>query len=236
MKRRCYKKGTKEYDSYGGRGIRICSEWYDEVTGKVNNDNFISWAMNNGWRPGQQIDRIDNDKGYSPENCRWVTQKKNVRNKSNNRILTYKGESRCISEWAEILGMPVVTLHSRIASGWTVDKSIETPVGEECESRIEFNGERKSIARWARDLGISYTALRHRIQRGEKPSEALTRKVGDGTFVPLTYHGKTQSIKDWSKELGLSYGTLVARVQVLKWSAERALSTPIRKLKIKRKI
>jgi len=85
MKQRCYNPNTQWYINYGGRGIVICDEWLGE-NGLIN---FIKWAENNGYIPNQDlsIDRIDNDKGYSSDNCRWTTrdiQMLNRRNPKNN--------------------------------------------------------------------------------------------------------------------------------------------------------
>lgn len=74
MHRRCNNKKTWNYKNYGGRGIKICKEWQN------NRALFILWALDNGYRNNLQIDRIDNEKGYSPENCRWVTRSTNARN------------------------------------------------------------------------------------------------------------------------------------------------------------
>ena len=75
MKQRCYRESHKNYHLYGGRGIRVCKEWRESF------DAFLDWAKRNGYRSGLQIDRIDNEKGYCPENCRFVTPAENARNK-----------------------------------------------------------------------------------------------------------------------------------------------------------
>ena len=83
-----------------------------------------------GKRPeGMQIDRKDNNKGYSPDNCRWATRKQQLRNTRRNRQLTFKGETKCLSAWAEDFGFSAQLLWSRIVrSGWSVEKALGTPV------------------------------------------------------------------------------------------------------------
>jgi hypothetical protein len=67
MKRRCYDTNYKQYCNYGGKGITICEEWLN------NSDSFVEWALANGYKPSLTIDKINNDKGYSPDNCQWMT-------------------------------------------------------------------------------------------------------------------------------------------------------------------
>lgn len=75
MKRRCYNKDREGYNRYGGRGIKVCSEWLTDFP------TFMLWAMSNGYTDDLQIDRIDNDKGYHSSNCRWTTTEVNCRNR-----------------------------------------------------------------------------------------------------------------------------------------------------------
>ena len=74
MKSRCYRKNHINYDSYGGRGITVCNEWKNDPIA------FINWSNKNGYSPDIELDRIDNDKGYSPNNCHWITHAENSRN------------------------------------------------------------------------------------------------------------------------------------------------------------
>jgi len=118
MKRRCANRKDSAYPRYGGRGIKVCREWHDLK-------KFVTWAENNGYRKGLEIDRIDNDKGYSPENCRWTTSKEQGRNKRNNRIVKYKEAEYCIAELAEEIKMPYHRLYQRIHKlGWSVEKAV----------------------------------------------------------------------------------------------------------------
>ena len=83
MKNRCLNPNFKQYKDYGGRGITICPEWTDKKNGFIK---FRDWALNNGYQEGLEIDRIDNNGNYSPENCRFVTRTKNNRNQRTTKI------------------------------------------------------------------------------------------------------------------------------------------------------
>ena len=95
--KRCNDKSNK---NYGGKGIKICNEWLN------NFENFYNWAIANGYQDNLTIDRIDNNKGYSPDNCRWATKKEQARNMTTNRLITHNGETHCMIEWSEILNIP----------------------------------------------------------------------------------------------------------------------------------
>ena len=109
IKNRC---GCNGLENYAGRGITICDEW------KNSFQAFYDWAMANGYRDDLTIDRIDNDKGYSPDNCRWATMKTQENNRRNNRIVTFQGIEYTVAELADILEIPYQTLLWRINKGW----------------------------------------------------------------------------------------------------------------------
>jgi hypothetical protein len=122
MRSRCANPRSKAYPRYGGRGITVCAEWMHDFPA------FNEWARANGYVHGLEIDRIDNDAGYSPENCRFVTPKKNCRNKSNNFSIEFQGETRLLVEWSERLSIPMKVLHNRIRTyGWSTDRALSTP-------------------------------------------------------------------------------------------------------------
>lgn len=123
MRKRCRLVTDKYYPRYGGKGIDMADAWYD---------SFERFYEDMGARPGGcSIDRIDNSKGYSKENCRWASPKQQNRNRNSNHLLTFRGESKCISEWAEQTGIRKDTLRRRICVyGWEVEKALTTNVGE----------------------------------------------------------------------------------------------------------
>jgi hypothetical protein len=94
---RCTKTRCNEYPHYGGRGIFICREWFDYQT-------FKDWALKAGYADGLEIDRIDNDGNYSPENCRFTTHAVNMGNRRVSHLLTLCGRTECLAAWDLILG------------------------------------------------------------------------------------------------------------------------------------
>lgn len=120
MKRRCYSPTFEAFAYYGGRGIKMCPQW------RKGSRDFISWALAAGWVPGLQIDRIDVDGPYAPENCRFVTRSQNQRNKRNTVRLV---DGRSIHDVAEALGVSIDTVKGRLAKGMTPDAAVFTPLG-----------------------------------------------------------------------------------------------------------
>ena len=114
IKMRCDDISNKRY---GGRGITICNEW-------LNFDNFALWALNNGYKEGLSIDRINNDGNYEPSNCRWVTMKEQCRNKSTNILIEYKDQNITLAELSEITNVPYMTLRDRYYRGDRGDRLI----------------------------------------------------------------------------------------------------------------
>lgn len=108
------------YKNYGGRGISIDPSW----------DTFAVFLSDMGPRPkGHSIDRLDNNLGYFKANCYWATRKQQANNKRNNVLISYKGITRNITQWAENLGMNTTTLHNRVhVLNWSIEKALTTPI------------------------------------------------------------------------------------------------------------
>lgn len=122
MLKRCNNEKSPIYKHYGERGIRVCDEWRGF-------EEFCNWAIHNGYSETLTLDRIDNNGNYSPNNCRWVDMKTQERNTSRNRYLTFRGETRCLMEWAEKLNINYRTLQDRICvRKWSIERAFLTPV------------------------------------------------------------------------------------------------------------
>lgn len=119
MMGRCTRKSNPNYANYGAKGIQVCEAWKDF-------DVFREWAMANGYADNLTIDRIDNNGNYEPGNCKWSTMKDQQNNKKNNHVVTYAGETKTISQWAEDLGIKTHTLFTRFKRGWSVEKALTT--------------------------------------------------------------------------------------------------------------
>ena len=120
IKDRCSNPRTRIFRHYGGKGIFLCARW----------QKFENFLADMGVCPsGLEIDRIDNSKGYEPGNCRWATRQQQCRNYSRNVLLSFRGETKTMIEWSEILSLPYHTLKKRVqAYGWSVDRALTSPV------------------------------------------------------------------------------------------------------------
>lgn len=122
MNERCYKPSDQAYERYGGRGIKVCERWKNSI------QSFID---DMGQKPpGSQLDRINNDGDYCPENCRWATPTTQANNRRSNSIIFYKGRAQTIMEWSRELGMSRRNISARYNKGWTAERIFETPISQ----------------------------------------------------------------------------------------------------------
>jgi hypothetical protein len=119
MMGRCYYPSTTKYSYYGGRGIGVCERWRD----------FWSFVEDMSPRPdGHFLDRIDNNLGYSLQNCRWATKDTHHNNKRDAVILEWKGRSMTIAQWSRELSIHPKTIGLRIARGWCIEDALGAPL------------------------------------------------------------------------------------------------------------
>ena len=203
MMARCYKEDSVNYKYYGGRGITVCDEWKD------NFDNFYSWSIENGFRKDLSIDRIDNNKGYSPTNCKWATKEEQMYNRSMSVELTLDNKTMYMTEWSQELNIDKKTLSWRYRQGWSDEKILTTKPSDR-EIKITYKNETHTMSEWSKILNIPKSRLSNRKRRGWTDKETIEgkRENVNRSKVFIEYNGSRKSLKDWAEELGLNYKTL----------------------------
>lgn len=160
MLKRCTDPRNSGYPRYGGRGIRVCDAWMN---------SFEAFLRDMGPRAaGTTIDRIDNDGNYEPGNCRWVDAKTQARNRGNNRLVTFKGETLTVTEWAQRIGIHPSTLAIRLRN-WPVEEAMSTkqlPTG------------------WSLDMGRNGTLTGRKSRTPEERGIDVCPARGCRAFVP----------------------------------------------------
>lgn len=158
MINRCVNPNKSSYKYYGDRGISFCAEWKEFI-------NFYNWAIQNGYNENLTLDRINPDKDYSPENCRWVTLKEQANNLRTNRKLTYNNETLNISQWAEKTGLSHATITRRLdVYKWSVEKTLTTPVKKPIF--VNYNNENILLSELAKKLNLTYQKAYDKFKRG----------------------------------------------------------------------
>lgn len=132
MKARCSYSSQACYKSYGARGIKVCEEWEHSFS------DFAGWALSHGYNDGLTLERIDVDKGYSPNNCKWITLGEQANNRRTNVLITYQGETLNLSQWCKRFGKDYRLVHNRMRkNGWSFEKAMFEPVHVEKRNRKE---------------------------------------------------------------------------------------------------
>lgn len=167
MKHRCYVESGSAYARYGARGIRVCRRWQN---------NFRSFLSDMGPCPTREhsLDRIDNDKGYSRSNCRWVLKSEQSRNRRCVTSVTWNGTTNNLTEWSRLTGISRRTLTNRFAIGLR-PPDLFGPIQHQSARRncvlVSWGGKTLCLAEWAREIGIGRTTLHARHQKGLQPPE-----------------------------------------------------------------
>jgi len=159
MINRCTNKNKSSYKYYGERGITFCPEWREFV-------NFYNWAIKNGYNEKLTLDRINPNKNYSPENCRWASLKEQANNLRTNRKLTFNNETLTIAQWSEKLNIPHATITRRIdVYNWTVEKTLSTPVKKHIY--VNYNNKKILLSELSKKLNLTYQQAYDKFKRGK---------------------------------------------------------------------
>lgn len=161
---RCLNPNSASYNDYGGRGIKVCDRW---------RSSFKSFLEDVGPRPSEQhsIDRINNDKGYAPDNCRWATHNEQARNKRNTVLVDVDGEMKPLSQISEELGVSISAMRYRVSKGLKGRGVINSPV-----AKYTLNGITDTTSGWSKRTGIKQSTISMRLSTyGWSVEKALTK-------------------------------------------------------------
>ena len=216
IKGRCYNKNNNRYSNYGARGIVVCDEWNE------NTESFIQWSLNNGYKEGLSIDRIDNNGPYSPSNCRWVNDYVQANNKSDTLYIEYRGKRKSLAEWCRELDISYEMTRKRFHKGWSIEELFNTD--SNCHYvKLKINGEEKTITEWSKIYNIPRTIIAQRYYKGDSPEECL-REVGEFKQRDLIdIEGEKITFKEAAQKLNISYFTLKGRRR-RGWSDEEIIT------------
>lgn len=162
MKQRCTNPNHIKFKSYGDRGIKVCDDWFAY-------ENFYKWSEVSGYSEGLSLDRIDNNKGYSPDNCRWTDAKTQANNTRRNVVMTINGITRTLAEHARFYNMDAETLKYRYVHGLRDFELIK----QRRNVPIIIDGVARTMVEHAGFYKIEVSTLRYRYKKGLRDVDLL---------------------------------------------------------------
>ncbi len=168
MKTRCDNKSHKAYPRYGGRGITYDPAWKD----------FKNFLKDMGLKPDSkmELERIDNNKNYSKDNCKWATKKEQTRNRGGaraTRLYTYEGKTMCIKDWADYVGISPASMQKRLNKNWPLEKAFSKEKHDKPDL-YTFDGKTMSLFEWSKYLGVKKNTLYSRIKKNLPPEKIFS--------------------------------------------------------------
>lgn len=210
MKTRCNNPNAKNYHDYGGRGITVCDEWVH------NYPAFKEWALTHGYSDDLSLDRRDNEKGYTPENCRWATRRQQNNNRRNVKRYTFRGKTQSLADWSRETGISKNILESRINKGWA------TPVA------LTFPPDAK-LPNYTLKMRMPIINEKMKNRRLHSSHEKGWKRHPQSSHGKLyEINGEKKTLRAWAEEYEMNFGTVESRIKRNGWSLEKALTTPAR--------
>lgn len=207
MNDRCHSKNNKSYKNYGARGITVCDEW------RHNFMAFVEWAEKSGWEKGLTIDRIDNDKGYSPENCRWVPRE--FQNKNKRNVKLYNGKT--LPDYCKDHNLSYAVVSKRLQEGTTFEEAVIDGL----KSWL-----RKSVSEVCKEHGVRSDTVTRRLMAGHSREDAFASGVHLSKTGLIEINGEKRVLSEWCKEYGITATAVRYRVNKLGMSYPEAVTTP----------
>jgi hypothetical protein len=167
---RCEYPSQECWPRYGGNGVTVCERWH----------TFENFLTDMGERPsGTTLDRIENDKGYEPGNCRWATRHRQNLNRKNTKMVTFQGTTKPLADWADEYGLSYACLHERLLDGWPVEDALRRPKFNCGEKRnghhwLTYDGKTLTVTQWGQELGLPRDAIWARLRRGWSIEKTLS--------------------------------------------------------------
>lgn len=175
MIQRCCNPNHDQYHNYGGRGISICDLWKNDM------QVFADWAYSSGYEDHLTIERIDNNAGYYPENCKWITREEQSQNKQSTTLYNINGINKTLREWCDEYNLNYYTIWSRLKRGYSIERALFTPkkVSKPAKYKdnliLEFNGECKTLKEWVGITKLPKNIIVERLKNGWSIEKALSK-------------------------------------------------------------
>lgn len=171
MLTRCHNPNDNSFPDYGGRGIFVCDDW------RISSRAFVAWAIRSGYRPGLQIDRLNNDGPYAPDNCRWVTRRVNNLNRRDTVRLS---DGSPLAVHISSASACYRTVKSRVRSGLSPDRALAARL----RGRRHFLNDGTPLGEAARLSGLPRATVYYRIAQGWSPDDAVSVPKGGKRPAP----------------------------------------------------
>lgn len=152
LRSRCERESNSSYKYYGAKGIKVCDDW----KGANGFQKFYEWSLNNGYGIGLTIDRINVNGDYEPKNCRWVSMKTQSNNRTNNRYITYYGQTRTLTEWCEKFDLNYSIMYHRI---YDLEIPFEIAKNMGGFPTIMFRGKKTDLRSISKKYNLQYKEL-----------------------------------------------------------------------------